>query len=163
MGRIHWTESRKTPTIKKTSEMIIMAKFNEEICKELIIAHENGLPRNACASIVGINRRTLYDWLKKGEKAKSGKYHDFYLRWLKAEARFQAYHLKKINDSKSWTASQYLLQVTDPETYVVAEKQEMEAKVSADANVNADVDLTSDDFLNRELDLMKKIIEDKKR
>jgi len=139
-----------------------MAKFNEEICKELIIAHENGLPRNACASIVGINRRTLYDWLKKGEKAKTGKYHDFYLRWLKAEARFQAYHLKKINDSKSWTASQYLLQVTDPETFVIAEKQEMEAKVSADANLNADVDLTSDDFLNRELDLMKKIIEDKK-
>ena len=106
-----------------------MAKFNEEICKELIIAHENGLPKNACASIVGINRRTLYDWLKKGEKAKSGKYHDFYLRWLKAEARFQAYHLKKINDSKSWTASQYLLQVTDPETFVIAEKQQVEAQI----------------------------------
>ena len=106
-----------------------MAKFNEEICKELIIAHENGLPKNACASIVGINRRTLYDWLKKGEKAKSGKYHDFYLRWLKAEARFQAYHLKKINDSKSWTASQYLLQVTDPETFVIAEKQQVEAQL----------------------------------
>lgn len=138
-----------------------MAKFNEEICKELIIAHENGLPKNACAGIVGINRRTLYDWLKKGEKAKSGKYRDFYLRWLKAEARFQAYHLKKINDSKAWTASQYLLQVTDPETYVVAEKQEMEANVKNDTTLKADVDLTSPEFMNRELELMKKIIEDK--
>ena len=161
MGRIYWTESRKTPTIKKRRGNIFMAKFNEEICKELIIAHENGLPRNACASIVGINRRTLYDWLKKGEKAKTGKYHDFYLRWLKAEARFQAYHLKKINDSKSWAASQYLLQVTDPETYVVAEKQEMEANINAEANLNADVDLTSPEFMNRELELMKKIIRDK--
>lgn len=105
-----------------------MTKFNEEICKEIIIAHENGLPRNACASIVGINRRTLYDWLKKGEKAKSGKYHEFYIRWLKAEARYQAYHLKRINDSKDWRASQYLLQVTDPESFVVKEKREIEAK-----------------------------------
>lgn len=110
-----------------------MTKFNETICKEIIIAHENGLPKNACASIVGINRRTLYDWLKKGEKAKSGKYHDFYLRWLKADARFQMYHLKRINDSKQWQASQYLLQVTDPETYVVKEKREIEAKADLEA------------------------------
>ena len=138
-----------------------MAKFNEDICRELIIAHENGLPRNACASIVGINRRTLYDWLKKGEKAKKGKYHDFYLRWLKAEARFQAYHLKKINDSKSWTASQYLLQVTDPETYVVAEKQEMESKVTQETTLHGEVDITNEDFMKKELDLMKQLVKDK--
>lgn len=113
-----------------------MAKFNEEICKELIIAHENGLPKNACAGIVGINRRTLYDWLKKGEKAKTGKYHDFYLRWLKAEARFQAYHLKKINDSKDWKASQYLLQVTDSDSYVVTEKKQVKADVQSEITVN---------------------------
>ena len=129
-----------------------MAKFNEEICKELIIAHENGLPRNACASIVGINRRTLYDWLKKGEKAKKGKYHEFYLRWLKAEARFQAYHLKKINDSKSWTASQYLLQVTDPEQFVVAEKKEIEATTKNEVTTNYIDTLGIYDKSNKDLD-----------
>ena len=58
-------------------------------------------------------------------------------------------------------AKQYLLQVTDPEQFVVAEKQEMEANINAEANLNADVDLTSPEFMNRELELMKKIIRDK--
>jgi uncharacterized membrane protein YfhO len=70
-------------------------------------------------------------------------------------------HLGHINESTSWLAHQYMLQVMDPERYVVAEKQEMETTVKADANINADVDLTSDDFMNKELELMKTLIEDK--
>ena len=137
-------------------------KFNEQLCEELCTLHAEGLPQKSCADIVGIDRKTLYNWIQKGKKAKSGKYRQFYINWLKASAKFEREHLSHISESTSWLAHQYLLQVKDPETYVVAEKQEMEAKVSADANLNADVDLTSDDFLNRELDLMKKIIEDKK-
>ena len=51
--------------------------------------------------------------------------------------------------------------MTDPETYVVAEKQEMETTVKADATVNTDIDITSDDFMAKELDIMKTLIEDK--
>ena len=100
--------------------------------------------------------------MEKGEKAKSGKYRKFYQDMQRARAKFIQKNMKDIQENKSWMAKQYLLQVTDPEQFVVAEKQEMEANINADANLNADVDLTSDDFLNRELDLMKKIIEDKK-
>ena len=137
-------------------------KFNEQLCEELCTLHAEGLPQKSCADIVGIDRKTLYNWIQKGKKAKSGKYRQFYINWLKASAKFEREHLCHISESTSWLAHQYLLQVKDPETYVVAEKQEMEANINADANLNADVDLTSDDFLNRELDLMKKIIEDKK-
>ena len=139
-----------------------MVKFNDEICNELCKYREEGLTINDCAALVGIGRNTVTRWVQKGEKAKSGKYHDFYIRWQRANAKFKRLHQNHIANSNSWLAHQYLLQVTDPETYVVAEKQEMEANINADANLNADVDLTSDDFLNRELDLMKKIIEDKK-
>ena len=70
--------------------------------------------------------------------------------------------MKDIQENKSWMAKQYLLQVTDPEQFVVAEKQEMEANINAEANLNADVDLTSPEFMNKELDILKHLIEDKK-
>ena len=148
--------------IKGNGEVKTMAtKFNEQLCEELCTLHAEGLPQKSCADLVGIDRKTLYNWLQKGEKAKSGKYRQFYLNWLRASARYERKHLGHISDSSSWLAHQYLLQVKDPETYVVAEKQEMETTVKADATVNADIDITSDDFMAKELDLMKTLIEDK--
>lgn len=92
-------------------------KFNKVIAEQLCTARENGLPANKCAEFVGVHRNTLHNWLKRGEKAKSGQYHDFYIKWNKAESKFILYHLKKINDSEDWRASQYLLSVTDPDSF----------------------------------------------
>lgn len=139
-----------------------MVKFSEQICEELCILREEGLPQTSCADLVGINRRTLYNWLEAGKKAKSGKKRDFYLKWIRASAKYERKHLNEIGDSTSWLAHQYLLQVKDPDTYVVAEKQQIEANVDADNTIKADVDVSSDEFLQRELDLMKAIIRDKK-
>ena len=137
-------------------------KFNEEICNELCQYREEGLDMKYCADLAGIHRNTLTNWINKGKKAKSGKYHDFFLRWKRATAKYIRLHQNHIAESNSWLAHQYLLQVTDPELYVVAEKQEMEANINAEANLNADVDLTSPEFMNKELDILKHLIEDKK-
>lgn len=137
-------------------------KFTEEVCQCLIENYSKGIPLKYCADAAGINRKTIYDWMNKGKKAKSGRYHQFYKDMQKAKSKFISHHLQKIGDSKSWMSSQYLLQVTDPEQFVVAEKQEMEANVKNDTTLKADVDLTSPEFMNRELELMKKIIQDKK-
>ena len=67
--------------------------------------------------------------------------------------------MNKISDSSSWLAHQYLLQVKDPETYVVAEKQEMEMK--ADTNITADVDMTNPVITENDLEMLKDLIEDK--
>ena len=132
----------------------MVTKFNQEL-------YGQGLSQTDCADIVGINRRTLSRWIEKGKNAKSGKYRQFYLQWRKAKAEYKRMHISHINNSSSWLAHQYMLQVMDPETYVVAEKQEMETTVKADATVNADIDITSDDFMAKELDIMKTLIEDK--
>lgn len=137
-------------------------KFNEQICKELCELREEGLTQKSCADLVGIDRATLYRWIEAGKKAKKGKKREFYINWLKASAKYERVHLKEISDSTSWLAHQYLLQVKDPETYVVAEKQEMEANLKADATVNGEVDVTSHEFMNKELDILKHLIEDKK-
>lgn len=136
----------------------IATKFNSQICEELCALHSEGLPQKSCASLVGIDRKTLYNWIQKGKKAKSGKYRDFYLDWLKAEAEYEKEHLEHISNSPSWLAHQYLLQVKDPEMYVVAEKQEMDATVNADARVNADIDVTSDEFMKKELDILNAVL-----
>ena len=71
-------------------------------------------------------------WIEKGEKARSGKYKQFYLEMQKAKSKFKEHHLRKIAEAKDWRASQYLLQVTDSETYVVTEKKQVNADVKTD-------------------------------
>ena len=136
-----------------------MAKFNEEICKEICDLHSEGLPQKSCADLVGINRRTLYDWIQKGKNAKSGKYKQFYQNWLKASAKYEREHLSQISDSTSWLAHQYLLQVKDPETYVVAEKQQIEAETKT--TLEANVDMNDPRIREDDLALLKALIDDK--
>lgn len=136
-----------------------MAKFNEEICKEICDLHSEGLPQKSCADLVGINRRTLYDWIQKGKNAKSGKYKQFYQNWLKASAKYEREHLSQISDSTSWLAHQYLLQVKDPETYVVAEKQQIEAETKT--TLEANVDMNDPRIREDDLKMLKALIDDK--
>lgn len=111
-------------------------KFNEEICKDLCEYRKKGLTIKDCADLVGINRHTVTKWVQKGQKAKSGKYHDFYKQWKKATAQFKLLHLEKIDNSRNWEAHKYLLQVTDPEQYVVEERTKVSADVKHDTNLS---------------------------
>ena len=136
-----------------------MAKFNEEICKCLVEFYADGIPLKYCADAVGINRSTIYDWMKKGEKAKSGKYKKFYLDMQKARAKFIQKNVKEIQDNKSWMAKQYLLQVTDPEQFVVAEKQQIEAETHS--TIQAEVDMSDPRIQEADLAILKELIGDK--
>lgn len=129
-----------------------MAKFNEETCKCLVELYADGIPLKYCADAVGINRSTIYDWMDKGAKAKSGKYKKFYKDMQKAKSKFISHHMQKIGDSKSWMASQYLLQVTDTEQFVVAEKKEIEATTKNEVNTNYIDTLGIYDKSNKDLD-----------
>ena len=136
-----------------------MAKFNEEICKCLVEFYADGIPLKYCADAVGINRSTIYDWMEKGAKAKSGKYKKFYLDMQKARAKFIQKNVKEIQDNKSWMAKQYLLQVTDPEQFVVAEKQQIEAETKT--TLEANVDMTDPRIQENDLLMLKELIGDK--
>lgn len=136
-----------------------MAKFNEEICKCLVEFYADGIPLKYCADAVGINRSTIYDWMEKGAKAKSGKYKKFYLDMQKARAKFIQKNVKEIQDNKSWMAKQYLLQVTDPDEFVVAEKQKIESETKA--TIQAEVDMTDPRIQESDLAMLKELIGDK--
>ena len=134
-------------------------KFSEEICACLVENYGNGLPLKYCADAVGIHRNTLLNWMKKGESARSGKYRDFYLDMQRAKSKFIAHHIGKIQDNKSWMSSQYLLQVTDPDEFVVAEKQKIESETKA--TIQAEVDMNDPRIQEADLAMLKELIGDK--
>ena len=136
-----------------------MVKFSEDTCKCLIENHGKGLPIKDCADIAGISRQTVYEWMRKGETAKRGKYHDFYVDMQRARAKFKSHHLQKIGNSKSWMASQYLLQCVDPDEYVVAEKQKIESETKA--TIQAEVDMNDPRIQESDLAMLKELISDK--
>ena len=136
-----------------------MAKFNEETCKCIVENYSEGLTITDCADIAGVARETVQRWMKKGETARSGKYRQFYLDMLKARAKFKKHHHMKIANSNSWMASQYLLQVTDSETYVVAEKQQIEAETKT--TLEANVDMNDPRIQENDLLMLKELIGDK--
>ena len=136
-----------------------MAKFNEDTCKCIVENYSEGLTITDCADIAGVARETVHRWMQKGEAARSGKYRQFYLDMLKARAKFKKHHHMKIANSKSWMASQYLLQVTDRETYVVAEKKEIEAETKA--TIQADIDMNDPRIREQDLAMLKDLISDK--
>ena len=97
--------------------------------------------------------------MDKGEKARSGRYREFYIDMQKARAKFIKSNIKDIQDNKSWMAKQYLLQVTDPEQFVVAEKQQIEAETKS--TIQAEVDMTDPRIQESDLAMWKELIGDK--
>ena len=134
-------------------------KFSEELCECLVENYGKGIPLKYCADSVGIARQTIYDWMNKGKNAKSGKYRDFYLDMQRAKSKFIAHHIGKIQDNKSWMSSQYLLQVTDPDEFVVAEKQKIESETKA--TIQAEVDMNDPRIREADLQMLKELIGDK--
>ena len=122
-------------------------------------SYGEGIPLKYCADIAGVDRRTIYNWMSKGEKAKSGKYRQFYIDMQKAKAKFIKENIKDIQSNKSWMAKQYLLQVTDPEQFVVAEKQQIEAETKTE--LTAKVDMSDPRIQEDDLQMLKALISDK--
>lgn len=114
-----------------------MAKFNDEITRIIVKARESGLTQKECASIAGINEATLYKWLNKGKKARSGKYKKFYDDFELAKIRNKLFHLKKIHEEEAWTASAWYLERVYPEEF--GRKDRVDLKHEAQVEVSKTV------------------------
>ena len=66
-----------------------MTKFNATITTQICILRSQGNHMKGIAETVGIRRETIYQWLKKGEKARRGKYAQFYSDWLDASEQYK--------------------------------------------------------------------------
>ena len=77
-----------------------MAKCSYNLMTQICILRSEGNHMKGIAEIVGVNRKTIYDWLKKGEKARIGKYAKFYNDWQEATEEYY-----KVNPPKNTYAS----------------------------------------------------------
>jgi len=67
-------------------------KFKWSLIEEICQLRSKGFHVNGIATVVGVDRRTIYRWLKKGEKARIGKYAQFYSDWQEATEEYKKIH-----------------------------------------------------------------------
>ena len=64
-------------------------KCSYDMLKRVCLLRSQGNNVKGIAETVGVDRRTIYRWLKKGEKARIGKYANFYSDWLEATEQYK--------------------------------------------------------------------------
>ena len=99
------------------------AKISGEMIAAIRSALEDGHYREVACRLAGIDRKTLLNWLKRGERERSGLYRDLYLAVEQAEAKAEEFHLKNIRDAskKSWFASAWYLERKHPDRWAKRE------------------------------------------
>lgn len=86
-------------------------KINQSIIKELQSIILNGNYIEVACKYVGIDKKTFYNWLKRGEKAKSGLYKDFFHAMKKAESATEIKFLQDLlNGEKGWQSKAWFLE-----------------------------------------------------
>ena len=86
----------------------------------------------AAALAAGISRRSIRRWLERGEKSRSGPYHDLVLAIGRARAIAQVANaavVSKAAKAGDWRASAFLLERTDPENWGKRDRVEVKADV----------------------------------
>ena len=77
-----------------------MAKCSYNLMTQICILRSEGNHMSGIADTLGLHRNTILNWLKKGEKARIGKYAKFYSDWQKATEEYY-----KVNPPKNTYAS----------------------------------------------------------
>lgn len=93
------------------------SKLTPELTEDLCDYISQGLTFKDACQLLDISTKSQQRWEKKGREAKSGKYYDFYLALKKARKQNKLYHIKKINASKDWHSSAYILNNMYPDEF----------------------------------------------
>ena len=62
----------------------MVSKCSYDMLNRVCLLRSQGFSRRDISKKLGIDRKTIYNWIKKGEKARIGKYAKFYSDWQKA-------------------------------------------------------------------------------
>lgn len=95
------------------------SKLNEETATAIVNAVRAGNTQETAAAFAGINKDTLYTWLRKGRSATRGAYHDFVEALDQALASSEVRDLALIGKAaeEQWQAAAWRLERRYPERY----------------------------------------------
>lgn len=108
-----------------------------EILDNIVKFHREGATIKEASAMAGANPNSIYTYMGQGKVAKSGKKRDFYLKMEEAKASFCNEIKDRMVDTGSPKALEFILRVTDPETYNISSKQEVKADVKKDVRLNS--------------------------
>ncbi|MDM7920622.1 MAG: hypothetical protein QUS12_15895, partial [Methanosarcina sp.] len=90
------------------------------------------------AVAAGIDEKTFYNWMRKGEELKSGIYFQFFQYIKECQAKAVELHLKLITKAAnegSWQASAWILERRHPEEFGRRENVNVKAEVETQNNI----------------------------
>ncbi len=119
-----------------------MVKFSKEICETIYELVSKGFTYKDICAVCDIHENTFYGWIKRGKKAKSGKYRDFYLKVEKCKA-VRKNNLKEEllgmgRRKDDWKSIAWMLERGYGDEFARPEvkiRQEIESKVEAEVKV----------------------------
>lgn len=119
-----------------------MVKFNEDIRETIYELVSKGYTYKDICAVCGIAETTFYEWKKRGKKAKSGKYREFYLNVEKCiverKNNLKEELLEMGRRKDDWKSIAWMLERGYGDEFARPEvkiKQEIESKVEAEVKV----------------------------
>lgn len=91
----------------------------DEVGKDLLKHIRAGVPFKYACEAVGISYQTYAEWVRKGKRARSGQYRDFYEEVKKARGNAISRNVAIIQKAaeKTWQAAAWWLERTCPEEF----------------------------------------------
>ena len=103
-------------------------KLTPELEATILGALAEGNYIETAAALAGVCSKTVYDWLREGARAKSGKKHDFLQAVEKAQAIAEAKGIRSIKaaeDAGAWQAAAWRLERKFPDRWGRKERHEL--------------------------------------
>ena len=116
--------------------------MTEELQAKICGYIEKGNTFHRACTLTNISDSVFFKWRAHGEKAKSGKYFQFFHVVKKAEEKFKAWNIQQIMSAAkkgNWQAAAWLLERKYPDEFGRRERQEI--KISAEIKA-PELDLT---------------------
>lgn len=109
-------------------------KLTPEVQQKIVDAIRMGAYIETAAAYAGINKSTLYDWMKRGARAKSGKYKEFSNAIEKALAESEMRDLAVIAKAsqENWQAAAWRLERKFPDRWGRRKAKSEIAKIEAE-------------------------------
>ena len=107
-------------------------KLTDQLCDDICNDIKAGVPIDHASIAHGITRATFYNWYRKGEDAKSGKFKKFYDKVEEAKSvaiTLRARRIYKAGED-NWQADAWWLERVDPDNFGRKETHKIEADVT---------------------------------
>lgn len=114
------------------------AKLTPETHKIIVSAIEKGNYVETAAGLAGVDKQSLYSWLKKGNQASKGIYRDFLDAVNVALASSEAKDVERLNQAadKHWQATAWRLERRFPRKWGHWQREEVEAEPTTEVSLS---------------------------